>query len=441
MNIHTQVKGIFVGLFFTLLMSTVNLYSQSAKPPKALVIEKIEIEGNNKTKPHVIEKYITLTPGNELVPSELLENTLLLQQTELFKDVDIYTRPGSEKGLVIVVIEIIENKWATYRFEGGHGDLNGWYLSPIIFRMDNFFGYGNYFSYTWKLGNRVTGNYFDIKEPNLFNSKAYIGFQFFGEHQDYLHYIDHKDTTETVYSKGIRIKLGANTGVLKHTFLGYRLVGYRPKKVKELEPLLQEDYENRVVGALSTGLITDTRDNTAFPTNGIWGAVTGEVALKYLGSNTIFPKLLFDFRTYKQFASKPVYAFHIKGGLMGNKAPYYERFYLGGASSLRGFSFSRLTPPGWGTKQLIIQNEFRFPIGTPETESPGYKHTLVLFYDAGGIWMSDQIPILFDLYHTIGAGYRLKLPVIDILRFDIAHPLNNIENNFLEFHISLGQTF
>ena len=416
-------------------------FSQTTPVDRNLYIEDIKIEGNHKTNPSVILHHLTFKIGDPLDAETILNNILILQQTEFFKDVDIYTKPGSRKGLVIVVVEVVEYKWPSYRFEGGHSDLNGWYFSPIGFRMNNLFGHGNYLSYNMKFGNRISGNYLDYKKPDLAQSRMYLGVQLFDETQDFVHYIGEKDTTDAVGSSGIRLKMGANKGFFQHTFLGYRLVYYRPQMVTELLPILEEDYDNKWVATVSTGLTTDTRDNPEFPTAGLWGAVTGELALPWLGSNTLFPKLIFDFRNYNKISDHAVYAFHIKGGVTGDKAPYYERFYLGGSYSLRGYSFSRLSPPGWGTKLFLLQNEFRFPLGQPDPHSPGYKHTLVMFYDLGGIWRSREIPQILDIHHSIGLGYRIKLPIINILRFDIAYPISYSNDQDIHFHLSLGQTF
>ena len=139
-------------LIFALCLSWCNFSSGKAQTNnKTLIIENIEIEGNDKTKSEVIFRQMTIKPGDVLNPSELIENTERLEQTNFFKEAEIYTRPGSQKGLVIVVVEITERTWPYYRFEGGHSDLNGWYIIPVSFRFDNFFGHGKLTGWQMKI--------------------------------------------------------------------------------------------------------------------------------------------------------------------------------------------------------------------------------------------------------------------------------------------------
>ena len=118
-----------------------------------------------------------------------------------------------------------------------------------------------------------------------------------------------------------------------------------------------------------------------------WGKPFENACQQIPACQTDFAKITFDARLYQRLFGKQVVAFHIKGGYASSGAPFYERFYLGGANSLRGYADRRLTPEGWGTKLILTNSELRFPLSDG---FPNQKVTGVLFFDAGGIWQTGQ---------------------------------------------------
>jgi len=412
---------------------------QTDDPQGQLTIEDIEIDGNTKTKPYVIFRYLTIKKGNPLNISEILANQHILTQTDFFSSVDIYTRPGSEKTKVVVIIEVEERKWPLYRFEGGSSDLEGWYIIPVSFRLDNFFGRGNIFGWQWRIGNLASGSSFNYRKPDVFGSSGFLDIDLFFESQEFIHYIDEIDTSENVKSTGLRLKWGGTKGWFKHIYFTYNIIRYKPYYNDFLALHFPDDFKITVFSALGLGLHTDLRDNSEYPLSGIWGSVSGELVIKDIGKEIAFPKFLVAGRYYRRMFGRNVIAFHLKGGYTGGNAPFYERFYLGGAYSLRGYLNRRLAPIGWGTKLLLAQCEIRFPLST--RNFPNHRHTAILFYDMGGIWLPDQPPGIDDFYHSVGFGYRIKLPIVDIVRVDLSFPLNTVDNNHFIFHVSLGHTF
>ncbi len=414
-------------------------FCETQTKSRELIIEDIEIEGNKKTKPEVIFRQMTIKPGDVLNPAELIDNTERLEQSNFFKEAEIYTRPGSQKGLVIVVVEILERTWPYYRFEGGHSDLNGWYIIPVSFRFDNFFGHGNLIGWQMKIGDRVSGNFITYRNPYLFDSNGYIDFELYKESQEFIHYYEAQDTISYLNSFGFRMKVGGSTHIYRGAFGLLRISHNRPERIKELYPFFKKDFSNTTSIAFGAGYQIDTRDNSAYPVTGNWGALSGELIYKNLSESTFYPKLSFDARIYRPLRNKQVFAFHFEAGHTTSRAPFYERFYLGGSYSLRGYSFGRLTPLGWGNKFMLTQFELRLPLSTKNF--PNHKHTAVTFFDFGGIWSPKQQPRLNDIHAATGLGYRIKLPVLGIVRFDLSVPINRVGKSPVYLNVGLENTF
>ncbi|MFQ5633110.1 MAG: BamA/TamA family outer membrane protein, partial [bacterium] len=272
--------------------------------------------------------------------------------------------------------------------------------------------------------------------------------QLYAAGQNFVHYFGASKTEQDVDFGGLRIDFGGTKGIFKFFHVGFRSATYDPRnfvtaeddsQITDLPPSIADDLNETQIQTFSLGLSTDLRDNRVFPLDGFWGSVIAERASDQTNSDVDFSRVTLDARFYKRVLDKNVVAFHLKGGYVTEEAPFYERFYLGGANSLRGYDFSRLTPLGGGTKLILANMEFRFPITTKNF--PYHKTSGVIFFDTGGIWLPGQTPRMEDFVTSIGLGVRIRLPVVGVTRFDFAFPLKKIDENDFTAHISLGLTF
>jgi outer membrane protein insertion porin family len=117
--------------------------------------------------------------------------------------------------------------------------------------------------------------------------------------------------------------------------------------------------------------------------------------------------------------------------------PVEERFYLGGASSLRGWGRHRISPVDeaglalGGNTMLEASAELRYPVYD-------IIHG-VIFMDAGNAWAGNFRYDLTSLHYDAGIGLRLRTPIGPV-RVDFATPVIN-DSFRLQFFISVGQAF
>jgi outer membrane protein assembly factor BamA len=194
----------------------------------------------------------------------------------------------------------------------------------------------------------------------------------------------------------------------------------------------------------STGLV-DRRDDPFDATRGGMHSSTFEYGPKALGSDVRFMKYFgqqFYFRPLgTHLVSASAFRFGVGRGLDDQDLIPSERFYAGGANTVRGYREDSLGGvdflgiPLGGHALMIFNQEARFPI---------YKWLRgVGFFDAGNVFAKAS-DLSFDLKASLGLGLRLATPV-GMFRVDLGVPLSSQEgdNGRREprWYFSLGQMF
>ena len=122
--------------------------------------------------------------------------------------------------------------------------------------------------------------------------------------------------------------------------------------------------------------------------------------------------------------------------------PVFERYFLGGSGSVRGFEYRSIGKTVYdrnvgGQTMMVLTAEVSHPIWGPLRGAA--------FVDAGDAW-SNAYSMDWDQIN-VGAGYglRLKLPMIQApLRLDLAYPVvrgqDNLKRKF-RIHFNVGFSF
>jgi outer membrane protein insertion porin family len=176
--------------------------------------------------------------------------------------------------------------------------------------------------------------------------------------------------------------------------------------------ILNDQIGTRLTSSVTPGLARDTRDNFLDPTKGSRNSINTTFA--GLGGDNKWVRVLGDSSWY--FPAFWDSTIHLRGragwitGILGKDVPLYERFYLGGIDTLRGFGLGVPGPKDpasgqaiGGTKELIINTEYIFPI-VKDLKLKG-----VVFYDAGQAYGNNDA-FGTDIRSTAGGGLRWISP-------------------------------
>jgi len=431
---------------FSLLFILFIFFLARLASAQALIIERINIVGARKTKPYVFQRYLSFHEGEAITPELIESNQQTLLSTNFFKQVEFSTAPGSEKGKVIVIIEVREHSAPTLEFAGGYSELDGWYVSPIGVRYDNLFGTGHFLGLRVIIGDRVGGFNFRFQQPEIFKRSVNLQIDFDVLGRDLIHYFDNRQAIQRIAAANLRLTFSGARGLAKYFAAGFQSGAVEPDSTAKLTakdstitafpPIIAEQLGKNEIGMVWLRLQTDTRDNVFFPRRGVWGALSVERANQNFGEAKRFTRTTFDGRLYQSIGAS-VLAIRLKTGAASKATPYYERFYLGGAYSLRGFAERSLTPVGYGTRLFLGSLEWRIPLESRDRQKP--RLVGAIFFDAGSLGTPETERRDDKIFTTFGFGVRWKVPVVGLLRFDFAYP-NDRPDNF-RFHLAIGHPF
>jgi outer membrane protein insertion porin family len=208
--------------------------------------------------------------------------------------------------------------------------------------------------------------------------------------------------------------------------------------------LSREDTGTLVISGLRLGLIYDTRDSPFNPQRGIISGIAVKFTSPAFFSETDFIEASFYGNTFFKLSEGLVLAASLRGGVAQGyqktrELPIVERFFLGGSTTVRGYSQDTLGPKGadgnpTGGNAFLMENlETRLSLG----KGLG----LVAFVDGGNVWQKANEIDLGSLKFTTGLGLRYITPV-GPLRVDYGIKLRRERGeSFGELHFSIGQAF
>ena len=224
--------------------------------------------------------------------------------------------------------------------------------------------------------------------------------------------------------------------------------------------VLPEDQHVRL-STFDAEYIRDSRDKPLDAHHGVYQTADFGVTAKALGASADFARFLGQTAFYKPVKPWLIWANNFRLGLAkpfsGSDVPLSERFFSGGADSLRGFPINGAGPqrplpvctnpsnpstctlisvPVGGDMLFIVNSELRFPL-------PIY-HGLgaAVFYDGGNVYSNINLRQFGDDFtHSVGVGIRYQTPVGPV-RFDIGYRITSVPGvNATQYFVTLGQSF
>ncbi|MDA2932159.1 outer membrane protein assembly factor BamA [Nitrospinae bacterium AH-259-F20] len=401
-------------------------------------VEQINIQGNTRTRDHVIRRQFKLSEGEVFDSSKLARSRRNVQYTGFFEEVSINTSPGSQDDTIIIDAEVQEKPTGVFGIGAGYSSTESGLLAFRI-QQDNLGGRGQKLSFRGQFSGIRQRFRLNFWEPSVADSTIGMGFGLTNLLEEFPLY----DTDV----RGADVSVAKDFRDLWKGSLSYRYQEIEVKNVNSgVQDLIAEGTSS--VGALRPTLTYTSLDSRFFPHSGSKQVYYLDLASQPIGSDVEFWKVHGDWRRYFEVKENVVYQPRVRmgfaGGLGGEELPAFERYFVGGTSTVRGFKL-RDIGPGIGTgrsrralggdARFVLNNQVRYPLVDMINLSG------VVFLDAGNVYSEYEDFNPFDLRYGTGAGVRLLSP-IGPLGLDYGVKIDRLPGEDIgEFHLSLGSQF
>lgn len=393
-------------------------------------VGKVNIQGNTKTKDKVIRREVPLKPGDWFNSVELETTKARLQNLQYFSDVQARGIPGGG-GYRDVDILVEEQNTGSIGVGLGFSSVDSvvGFLTLEQANFDitnpwNFTGGGQRFSMSLRAGSERSEFSVSLVEPWFMDQQLALGGELFYRQSTYFSDVyEQSNAGGAIYLR----KPLTDKSSLK---LEYRLEQIGIDVDAGSSPAFLAEDGDFIRSAVSLNYIYDSRDSTIQPRSGERFDINLTVAGGIFGGDVDIVSLSAQGAKYWNLKWDTILSVNgelaFVDGLNGNNVPIFDRNFLGGGRTMRGFEFrdiggARDAASGevlGGSSLGFLSLEYTVPI--IETIRGA------VFFDAGyvnaGSW--DIVPD--DLYTDVGFGVRVKLPISPVpLALDYAIPINS----------------
>jgi outer membrane protein insertion porin family len=381
---------------------------------------KVEISGNMKTLERVIRYNLDVFDGRTYTATGLKTSKENLTRTSYFKDVKISTAPSSVPGEINAKVEVQEGPTGTISGGLGYSSIDK-IFGVIQVSENNLFGRGWKASLNSQFGARRTTYSIDFRDPQFLDTDFSL---LLGIYKTKVKYTDFEKD-----AKGGRVGVGYNFTRFINGSVYLRmdetkilpLAGITPgwNVQQEIDKGLQKTH------AIGFNVSRNTTDRAIDPSHGGVQSVILEYAGGPFGGTSQYVKYFLNAKRFFPVTATTVFSWnflwgHVIPTVGGAEVPLFERFFLGGPYSIRGFRSRSLSPTDpntgeqiGGNKELVANFEYLFPL----VADIGFKG--VLFFDAGNAWAQGYWPFANQgVWAAYGVGVRWYSPM-GPLRFEV----------------------
>jgi outer membrane protein insertion porin family len=371
---------------------------------KEVFFEEIAITGNDKTRDKVIRRELQVFEQDRYSGSRLKRSIRNLYRLDFFEDIKVNTSRGSADDKMKLNIDVTEKSTGAFSLGAGFGNVENFFGIASVSER-NLFGRGQELSLRGQLGAKTQRVILGFTEPWLFDIPLTAGIDFYLWRYQFDSY--DKD------SLGGNLRLGYPIVDYTRFYVTYT---YDISDIKNIDDdaasSIKRDAGKNTKSSVTGRLRYDSRNNLFNATDGSMHSAEYEFA--GLGGNVGFNKVIAETAWYRPLFWKLAGAVHAKVGyvdrLPGKDLPDYEKFYLGGINSLRGFKRDDLAPredgePIGGDKYVQFNFELKFPL----VEEAGVFG--LLFFDTGNIYKQGQSIDWSDLRQSAGPEIRWMSPM------------------------------
>ncbi len=410
-------------------------------------IDNIDVTGYENTKKYVFTREISVKPGDLYDSEKIQRSQTKILNLGFINDVQIDIQPTADPQKVDLGFNVVEGRPGMFTAGLAMSSLDGLYGEVSINHM-NLFGRAQRLSLRTLFGEEILDYTVSWSTPWIYDKPISLGADLFNTRR-YRSFAD-ENQAYTERRVGGRLRIGPrfNDDIYQLSF-GYSFENIDIYDIDErfTEPNAQPGDDNylpkgdQYMSTFSADIAVDTRDNIWDPTSG-WrnslgvslagGPIGGDLDLWYLNARSIFNHTVLNiggnypivFVLSNKIGSVRAYG-------RTKEVPPYEKFFLGGADTVRGYERAGEVGPQYGgTTYYVMNAELRFPLAR---EGRRTMAQFALFADIGNSWNHfDDVDFSFGPEDSqfkagVGVGLRFTTPSLPI-RIDWGYGLNHKSN-------------
>ncbi len=414
-------------------------------------IEKIDIRGNTKTKDKVIRRELAVHPGEIYDTVRVDRSVERLKNLGYFSKAEADPEPTDVPNRKDLVLNLEEQRTGSINFGAGFSSIDS--LIGFVemtqgnfdlFNWPSFTGGGEKLRLRLQVGLKRQDEVLSFVEPWFLDKRLSLGFDAFHHSSSFLSTVFNEQRT------GISLRLEKALTEFLRGQVEYSVQDIFLQVDKSASPELQTQEGSHLRSSIAGTVTYDTRDSVFLTTRGNRTELRAEVAGGPLGGDVSIYNLSVKSSLYFPFFEKQVLqlvgaagvvdAFGstrdggtnvdetiLKNGLpvesvhrRVDPVPIFDRYFLGGANTLRGFGYRKISPrdaygePIGGNTYVNGTAEYSFPIIE--------RVRGAFFLDIGNVYQNAYDFNVSDLKSDAGIGIRLNLP-IGPLRLDYGYPI------------------
>jgi len=441
-------------------------------------IEKIDIRGNTKTKDRVIRRELAVSPGEVFDMVRVKISKQRLEGLNYFEKVDARPEPTEPPiaGHKNVVIGVDEKSTGNLTMGAGFSSVDSivgfaevYQGNFDLFHPPTFTGGGQKFRLRVQIGTERQDYLASFIEPWFLNRKLALGVDLYHREWNF-------QSLDNLYNEsrtGVRVSLTRALWSYLVGSLSYTLedvgISFNPgathahiAQIPGVGPnpptfvvvpgntpnALWQEEGHSLLSKVGASIAYDTRGGGLLPSHGQRTELFGQFVGGPLGGDKEFYTL--ELKTAWYFRGfYPGHILELVGrtgvaeSLQSEDVPFYERYYLGGLYSLRGFKYRSVSPREDHISEPIGGDTYWF--GSAEYSIPIIERLrFAIFYDVGNVSVRPYDYSLNNFNDNVGFGIRLNLP-IGPLRLDygipITHDIWNSGSGRFQFGVGYTREF
>lgn len=406
-------------------------------------IDHVDVTGYHDTKKYVFTREISIKPGDLYDNAKIRRSQTKILNLGFINDVQVDLQPTADPQKVDLGFNIVEGRPGMFTAGLAMSSMDGLYGELSVNHM-NLFGRAQRLSLRTLFGKEILDYTVSWSTPWIYDRPTSLGVDLFNTRRYRSFATDNQAYTEKRI--GGRIKVGPrfNDDIYQLSF-GYSFEHIDLYDIEERFKCAPGKNPSECIAEGTTNMSTvsadfaiDTRDNIWDPTTG-WrnsiglalagGPIGADLDLWYLNARSIFNYTVLNvggnypivFVLSNKFGSVKPYG-------RTKEVPPFEKFFLGGADTVRGYERAGEIGPEYGGDMYYVMNaELRFPLAR---EGRRNMAQFAFFFDLGNSWNDfDDLEFSLGPNHNqfkagVGVGLRFTTPSLPI-RIDWGYGLNH----------------